>query len=216
MQIKVFFTGFFVLLCVALPAQAGPLQELLQSRTMGQVTMEANKLESRLKEKKKIKTKWYDKRSNYGKLFHQAGYPQLLIEWLTSNIGQYKVKRKFAEVTKLRVYAETKLRSPSRNLLVLRVLVPHPKFFDLLDAGMISEFRVLTPIKEELKFTEDIILNGKTTHLYRTKDDKCSLVISTVKRAEINIVQKHCEDFNDMIDLAEMLDVHRLERKLGT
>ena len=138
-----------------------------------------------------------------------------MVEWLCSYIGDYKLKKTVSDKTNVRVMGEGRVLSPKGTQIVIRTYLTHPEYHDLLDVNLIPELKALRPEERELKFTEVITLHNRPAELYQTNKNRCSIIMEGKKRVIIELFTLDCKDLDELVEFAELLDVERLERKLG-
>ncbi len=215
-----FFPIFLMLAFAPLNAleaspHANPLDEVLNSDKMKEIVDQTGRMKNKAKILDEPKTKYYDKRSNYGKVFEQGGYTQKPAEWLTSYLGPFKLRGITGEKNQTRVLSSARIFSPSGILIAVDVYVPHPMYKTLLENRMIPEIKNLTPEPRDTKFHETITLHGRDADLYETQKGRCSILMEAEKDSIIEVSAKRCKDFDELIQLVNLLDFARLERKLG-
>jgi hypothetical protein len=196
-------------------ASSDKLVEILTSDQMDGVIKQTKKNEYKIKRRNLDEHRWINPQSTFGKLFTKNKQAEHMIIWLASNVGDYRIKKQLGLKGKIFAYAEARLKTRDKPLVFMRVLVPHPKYVEMVLYGLIKDFNELTPNDATVVFKQDIEIGGTKGVLFKQKNGHCSLVIDQTRHSKIQLYQKECPKLNDMVKVAKMLDFQRFSRKLG-
>jgi len=108
------------------------------------------------------------------------------------------------------------LMTPAMKKLVLRVFVPHPKFADAFDSGLVEPFASFIPPKFNATKTSRVDVNGKSSKLYETDLGACTLVIRADKSSAITLSADTCDLRNEMITAANKLTIQNFNSQLNS
>lgn len=163
----------------------------------------------------------YITQSEYLGLFSKgkAGGKQLL-EWLGTGDGQFK--RGHIEAKSEQGYLKGQvdfqvLSLPDKQKLTLTVLLPKPSSVSASSWGLFDEFRQLQPPTLIIDSEETISGRFGSGQLYYHKaEGTCSLLIKIARGGLMNIYTTSCAYREQIIELANSLDVRRLNQKLNS
>jgi hypothetical protein len=161
---------------------------------------------------------WFEKDSNLSKLFAQdPSSLDLIRQWLGdltdkeyTFANEEKIK-KAEYVSVSAIYNSTK-----GSNVILTVLVPHPKSIELINNGLIADFRSQEPPGLSITAEEKMVLKNITATFYQHKGSGCSLLYKLPKSATLNIKDPSCADARNIINFAELLNIDRLKKKLDS
>ena len=196
-------------------ANADSLREVLTSDSMDSVIKQTKNNNYKIKKHKLDQHRWINPKSTFGKLFTKNKQALSMINWLASETGDYKIRKAVGLKGKEYAYAEARLKKKERPLVFLHVLVPHPKYVEMMLFNLLPDFNELTPPKARLALEQPVEINGHKAVLYKMKNGHCSLVIESARYSRIQLAQKECPRLNDLMDVAKLLDLVRFKRKLG-
>ncbi len=163
----------------------------------------------------------YTTQSEYLGLFSKgkAGAKQIL-EWLGTGSGQYK--RGHIDARSEQGYLKGEvgfliLALPEQQKLGVTVLLPKPSSVSASTWGLFDEFRQLQPPALVIDSEESV--SGKFGNgqlYYHRAEGACSLLIKLARGGILNIHATTCAYREHIIDLANSLDVRRLNQKLNS
>lgn len=211
---RILFTLFIGIAISAVAVHASPLDEVFKSDRLEKMDRQT-RLQNVRNMRHGVKDRWINPDSSFGKLFVRSSHAQDVIDWLTSNIDPYKVKRAFGAKGKVFASAEAKLRMKNEPAIWLNVLVPHPKYVEMMRYGLIPDFNELTPPSTQTAFSDQIDIQQHQAHLYKMKSGQCRLIIDAARYSKIALRQRECDNLLQLVDLAKRLDFIRYRRKLG-
>jgi len=159
--------------------------------------------------------KWFKTGSNFQKLFISEDGPRVLLDWLAINSialtpGPIKYHKQIEYVGLEKQFSTHKLKR-----LSLTVLVPHPKFLDSREAGLLKPFFFFEPPALKTVYGEELDINSFNATMHQKGDGSCSLLLKLTKGAIVNIAGG-CNLKSDLINTAKTLDLKRLNEKLNS
>lgn len=167
-------------------------------------------------EEKLPKDSWLDPKTNLAKIFAEQGKGALyIVEWLGDLTDrEFKLIDKFQKRQREYVSLKVNYDSKTRTRIVMTVLVPHPKFIDLISSGLLDEFHDQEPPGLSVVATEKMTLKNQEAQYYQHKNGGCSLLFKLPKNATLRVSDEKCLDNREIVKLAELLGLERLKQKL--
>ncbi len=189
------------------PSFADPLSDLINSPQM-------NKFQAGAGLDDLYGPRYLKQGSNFGSVFIDNDGFESLQQWASpleagftgGAIGGYK-STEYVESS--RIY-----QSEKASEIRVRILIPHPKFVPMLKYNLIKPFSEIQPPELDINNEENIDIRGDKARLFTHKDGACSLLINISKSGLIQLFQQECSGLHNLVTLAELLDIKRLERKL--
>jgi hypothetical protein len=198
------------------PIQIGAaenLQNLMDSKTMRQ--FEINK-KGTAKGMGVSGNKWtsgMDPNSNYAMVWETHDSGSVLLNWLGTRLSYYRTERTRSGRNRDHVWAEISLTNEKKVMIVITVLVPHPSTEPLVATNVFSIFRKYRPPTLEVVGEKTYELKGAKGVLYESKLGRCTMVVDAAAYSLVNIEVEHCKDSAALVDVAQLLDFERLNRK---
>ncbi len=215
MQPRTIAFAILILLSVAygsrLPANAQPIDRVVKSDRNWSVVEQLPEEEE---------GKWYLPQSNFGRIFgYQAQISAFgevpLLDWL-SRVNPFE--RKASHFSREKEYAEATIifRTKQKEEIRLRILVPHPKYYQMIDLRLIHAFSDLEPPAFHPKETETIETNGYMGQMFYHENGRISLLYKLTKKSLVEISSADSSMAKNILVIAKEIDFDRLERKLRT
>jgi hypothetical protein len=191
-------------------ALSDPLLRVLKSDQLKEIVRTGSKLESRHKES------WVDPDSHYGSLFYKGGDGTQVLEWLTASMRNFPHEKE--KITKGAEYlsVSTIFRVGLSSELKLNVIVPHPKYMTAAAYGVLQVTRDQQPAKSQILSKETIVLRKQNADLYHLKDGSCSLQTTVARGTSLILASDDCKNLDELLELAKIIDIPRLNRKLNS
>lgn len=188
-------------------AAADPLSDLDRSPEM-------QKFNSGAKGDDLYSPRYMKEDSNFGSVFIPSDGYMNLQNWIAPAEGGF-TGGAIAGI-RLQEYVEAwrPFTSDKSSEIRVRILVPHPKFISMLKYGLVKPFADIEPPALEYLNKEQIDIRGTRADIYVLKDNACSLVMHIALSTVVQLTQTECAGLNNLVTLAELLDIKRLERKL--
>ena len=159
---------------------------------------------------------WLTKGTNLAKIFSTDGNGMSnILEWLGDLTSkEFKLTNKtfknFKEYNSLKL---DYLSEKNENVEIV-ILVPHPKYVDLIKTGLLDDFYKQEPPGMPVVATEKMLIKANTAYFYQRKEGGCSLLFKLPKSSTLNLVDNSCHDNHTVVKLAELLNLERLSKKL--
>jgi hypothetical protein len=141
-----------------------------------------------------------------------------LIEWLGNSSMSFRRSATKGKNSSQFITGETDFHvvgAEKRALIPLMVLLPKPKAYISQSYLIIADFAELQPPKLKIDSSQEVTGVFGTGQLYFHKGGSCSLLIPLSKGGLINMGPVTCELNEKMKDLANAIDVARLNRKVN-
>ena len=208
--------GCCVISCMECAAET--LENVIESRAMqdfkqsGTVNMRRDKANAHL-------SQWLrgiDPGSNFASIWTSSSAPQLLLNWAGAKLAYMRYKRPRSTRSRDVVSAEVELSTSQRDVAHVAIMVPHPSIAPLVEANVLEEFRRLRPPMLDVVSEKPIPLTVGQGTLYEHKKGGGSLVIPISQNGLINIKIGDFKRSQFLIDIANGLDIERLNRKLDS
>ena len=155
-----------------------------------------------------------DPRANFTQLWDSSRGPELLLSWLGVNIGGIKVRMMDTSRTYEDVYAYARLTDSRKRQVNLKVRIPHPNYYLMVQHKTLPQFTQYEPPKLKVVAQEDVEFKGVPGVYYRSERAHCSVVFKVEKLGIIDLSVDRCENSPLMMEIAEALDIKRLNSKL--
>lgn len=191
-------------------AHADTLKDVMNSKIYSKHNRQSTKVHASTK-------KWFDENSSFSKLFTEHDGGHYLLEWLSVSATGYTSG--VMEVSQKIEYVGARQEVSTEDLkrITILALVPHPKYMDTVEVGLVPQFSELQPPALKIIYSKEIKLNDKVSGmLYEHETGSCSFVVKSAKGAIIALSTKRIDDENLLIALAKKLDFVRLEERLNS
>ncbi len=162
------------------------------------------------------KDSWVDPNSNLAKIFAGEGRGVYnVLDWLGDLTDkEFKLSNKSYKKHNEYVALKVNYLTANKNVILLNVLILHPKFTSLLGTGLLQEFHDQEPPGLSVEISEKMNFKNSEATYHHHRNGGCSLLFKLPKNSTLNIIDKKCTDNKDIIRLAELLDIDRLQQKL--
>ncbi len=158
---------------------------------------------------------WLKKGENFSKIFTDRDGPKHLHLWLDTSTRVFKLKKNIFKSTTQFSYLVKEYLSPRGKDLVVRVLVPHPRYEEMAKNMLIKEFAELQPPQLKVSSREELeIHNLPATHFVLFSRNH-ALLFRLDKSTLVHILGGP-DSYEDLFELARQLSVKRLNQKLGS
>ena len=191
-----------------------PFSEILQSKNL----KERGGGIKRAKESK-LRYKlgpWFQKGSNFERLFKDAGMADSLIEWIAPVGKQFLVSEPEKEHadTHIHVAAIVQERA-TRSTFGLTVLVPHPAFLTVIEGKLVDDFSQRLPPQLKVENSEQFKLQGFDATAYSLASERCTLVVNVAHHTMVELRSVDvCPSLKTIRALAESLNLIKLDQRL--
>ncbi|MEZ4754504.1 MAG: hypothetical protein R3A13_09395 [Bdellovibrionota bacterium] len=209
MNFRIKFLSLLVALsaitCTSLSANASPLKEILDS---GQL-----KQKNRLEEFRSLSDpKWFTPGTNYSNLFTEKDGQDLLFSWMDKLDSSYEYRKRKSGKEKEFIFAEKTYRSLDRETVTTSVIVPHPKFIEMIELKLIPFFEDLPPKEYETK--EVFNLTGVEWTAFKVNKHYCKALSEVAKLTKVIIEIKPCKGIDRVKKVAAGIDVLTINHKI--
>ena len=194
----------------ASPSLADPLDEVKKSSSM--LRFKESTEDSNSKESLK---RWIRRDSGYDLIFKQQRGPLNLNNWVAPTESKYFPGREGSKrvneyVIAQRVYSYNKV-----DRITVRVLVAHPKYAELASMRLIHEFAKLFPPQLKTDYELGVNIQGINAKAYRTDRGEVSLTLEVDPGIFVALEAPNWKNLQDVLTMAEQLDISRLRAKLA-
>lgn len=208
-----FLRVLHLLLLFSLSAQADSLDSVLTSEqaarslknTTGPSWSDPNTLD-----------RWTDAQTNYGRLFRNFGNNTEVFGWMFGSTPGFKLARQYLERGPEYLVANAEFKNSQKKDLYVRLLVPFPKYASMVEYGLVQAFNQIEPPGLVVDAADALVIKGYDSKLFHQHSGGCSLVTKLVRNSALEVSAKSCEQMRDIVNLAEMIDIKRLEIKLNS
>jgi len=204
--------------CVVGLSYAETLRDVTSSNAMRHVMIDTERYRGRA-DYDELDRSWLqgiDPMSNFAMVFGSSRGPGMLLSWAGTNLPGFQVgeveTHRGRETAQARVFFSV----GKQHRVYLQIIVPHPTFYTMVEQNTLPEVRELEPPELKVIASDEIEINKKTASFYRYDKKKCSLLFRLTKHTRVNLWVKNCADSKQMLDVARLLDLERLEAKLDT
>lgn len=202
---------FSILILMLIPAQVfsiDPLKEVENSAALKELKRRSHQEYSNARP-----GQFMDPKSNFAQVF-QGNNGDLLELWVRPRT--YEVNPKGCRQTMSEDYVQYQCTYPIRHSdkLKLRVMVPHPRAYTLLEFGLLKDFAAIEPPILKVEETKKQKFRGYDGSIFEHEDGACSLLVKVARHSLVQLYQSPCLDIDGMTDLGNSLDLKRLSRKL--
>lgn len=192
-----------------LSAHADPLSEVIESKAFKRIDRPQHG-KSGL-----YTSKWFTPGSSFEAVFVDPKGGSLLLDWL--GVGSLGLTLGALESHRVLEYvmASRVLLTEDLGRIEISARVPHPKFRDTIEMGLIDAFVNLEPPKLKILYSKQIAVGEESAMYYEHEDGACSVVLKGSRGSLINIFTpspKHCEVLGD---IANKLDLTRFNERLN-
>ena len=160
--------------------------------------------------------RWTDAQTNFGRLFRNFGSDSEVFGWMFGSTPGFKLKRQFLERGPEFLIAVAEFENSQKKMLSVRLLVPFPKYASMVQYGLVQSFNQLEPPGLQINAADPLVIKGYDSKLFHQRNGACSLLTRLVRDSALEISAKSCEQMRDIVNLAEMIDIKRLEIKLNS
>lgn len=206
------------LLSNPLTGYAETLENLMGSKAMQDFRISKSNQQGE-KKKGPPKNQWLrgiDPSTNFASVWASSNAPQLLLNWAGAKLPYFTYRRPRSDRSNDLVVAEVELSNFDRIVCKLAIMVPHPSIAPLVEANVLEEFRKLRPPMLEVVGEKPIPLPTGKGMLYEHKKGEASLLIPISQQGLIRITTLDYKNAQLLIDIAQGLDIDRLNRKLDS
>jgi hypothetical protein len=158
--------------------------------------------------------KYFDKYTNFYKVFETANGPKNLLNWIGITTLDYSITKETAIRAQQLAQADRVYVDKHLTRIEMLILVPHPKYRMTVESGLQPDFSKLTPPELRVKSSTKIDSNGFEGTLYEQKKGGCSLIFNLPQDSLIQLSVTDCANKALLGDLADHLDLERLKNKL--
>ena len=199
--------------CAVARADDDPFSEILQSKDL----LDRNGLKRAKRSKLKyVMGPWFEKGTNFEKLFKDPQMATHIIEWVAPIGKQFLISDadEDHEETHVRAQAIVQERA-TRAAFGLTVLVPHPAFLAVVEGKLIDDFAQRLPPLLPVDSSEQLRVQGFEATAYALKNDRCTLVITVAHKTLVELRSvEECGGLKTIKALAESLNLIKLDQKL--
>lgn len=201
-------------------AQAASLKDILESKSIERMDRENRALDlmSRPNNRRPV-SPWLNTNTNFGKIMTNKYKPDAVLHWIFGAVQQYRAMNpKFLRERETSSYTTPLSRGKKRRVMEFRLVIPHPKFRESRDYGLVKQFNQLIPA-ERLILSKKEVTVGKARSkatVYELKRNQCIVLIDAAKGSVIQLLQQKCENTEEIIRVADKIDISRLNRKLNS
>lgn len=194
-------------------SQTNNLDELVESEPIEDMTNKNKKNAFSSYTKSKV---WLKPGSNFAKIFLMRD-PTILYDWLGHKDFPFKVKNKFCGNEKEYAFMNRNYLTDENKVISLNLLIPHPKYEDLVSFGYLEAINKYEPPELKVKYSENFFAKGLegTLHYHDDSINTCSIVIKFIKESRI-VINSNCSEIKNMKKIAETLSYDRLKEKLNS
>lgn len=213
--------SLLLLVFQALPPQSPAHAETLEGLNQSSVMEDFDRTQRNLQRKVANKTRndWVrgmDPNTDYASLWRTAHSPLQLLDWAGAKLPYYKPGRINSIRKPDHISALMPLSNNKRVEVEVLIIVPHPNTWPLVDTNVLPLLRQYAPPVLEIESEKDIKLKGATGKYYEAKNGSCSVVVKLSQRSLLKVSTKECKDSSTLLDVAQQLDIDRLNRKLDS
>ncbi|MDC0359083.1 hypothetical protein OAO01_09725, partial [Oligoflexia bacterium] len=207
------FTLLYV--CIGTSTLASPLEQVLTSNSLHQ--MEENTryiLHQRRTTGDSRKVDKLDPVTNFGSLFHEkAGN---IVTWLISKASRIHVGPPAVRREKEHLLVQSQLASKKLPRVILKMLIPDPRFVEVIDLGLVKAFTDLKPDVSAIKKQKEIVVGSTTGVLYELKNEECSFQIKIARDTVVELFVAKCDAPEALAAMAKQLRIQRANRMLNS
>lgn len=161
-------------------------------------------------------SRWLKPGSNFSKLF-QTKTPTMLYDWAGHTKTTLNIQNEFCGNTNEFVYLNRYYISKKNEKITLTVLVPHPRYEELIERGLYNNFLKYEPPTLKIKYSENLEIQGEKAELYyhETFLNTCSLLFKLDRESRI-ILEGPCKETANLKKIAETLSFERFKEKINS
>lgn len=205
-------TVFLIILAVGLlnpsPTYADDLRKVLKSQDL--VDISNKNITSALQPA----TRWLKPGSNHKLLFSES-WPKFLSEWLSADTYPYEMKYQSHVGEREYNHLRQVYQHPTGAKFFFNIFVPHPKFQDLIDYGLVQALAQVAPPGLKVTRVEDLEVNKIPAQLYFMRDQPgCRLTLELKKNLIATFRTKSCDNKERLVELANKINFVRLNALL--
>ena len=160
--------------------------------------------------------RWTDPQTNFGRLFRNFGKNSEVFGWMFGSTPGFKLTRQYLERGPEFLVAVAEFENSHKKILTARLLVPFPKYASMVQYGLVQTFNKIEPPTLAINAADPLVIKGYDSKLFHHRDGACSLVTKLVRNSALEVAAESCEQMRDVVNLAEMIDLKRLEIKLNS
>lgn len=179
---------------------ADPLADILET---GQVKRMAKKDSA----KRLNDAKWLTPGSNFSAVFRGKDGPLRILDWLKIDTSGFIPGNPSNRSTRECAVMVQEFSNEQLQKIVLTVMVPHPKFAETLDAGLLPPYSSLVPPSLRASNIAAVTVKGVPGTLYETDNGDCSLMLRGARHSAIHLATDNCSAKDSMMTLADRLDL---------
>ena len=204
------FTGVWI----SAQAEDDPYSEILASKNLQDRAPGVKR--ARRSKLKYAMGPWFDKGSNFERLFRDPTVTSDLIEWIAPVGKSFLTGDPHVEYHDTHIHVDAIVQErATRNQYGLTILVPHPAFLTVVDGNLVSDFSQRIPPALKVAGSEKMKNGSYEGTAYSLQSDRCSLVFNVSRHVLIELRSiEVCRNNENIISLAESLNLIKLDQKL--
>jgi hypothetical protein len=207
------FIGLLIAICVAIHPQTATSQSLSELKK-SELWSEFNSNDGQSNIRQSGRGKKREIISNYDSLWETKAGPKLLLEWLGGRISNFTYERTQSSVKGESATSSTSLKDRDGTRVYLTVVIPMPTYRDMAKLRTLPSINRFRPPALDVVAQQKIKIRGIDSDYFRIRDGSCSVLIPIEQQGVINLFVEKCTDSHAMLDLANALDIERLNLKL--
>ncbi len=200
--------AFSALFLLAPHGYADPLSDVMESpayKRIDRPTRGKNGLYS---------AKWLTPGSSFYSIFSNPKGAALLLDWL--GVGSLGLTLGAVESHRYPEYvvASRALLTEDLGRIEISARVPHPKFKDTIEVGLVTAFVALEPPQLKILYSKPVQIGEVAAMYYEHEDGACSLVIKGDRGSLVNIQTPSLKHAEVLSEIAAKLDIARFNERL--
>lgn len=158
---------------------------------------------------------WGRPHSNYSKLFVSRKGPEILYEWLALRNLKFKCEPPIKQIANDWFGFSRICRSAEDAKIKMQLFVPHQRFVDAVEGGLLAPLNQLEPPRLRPDTVEAVKVQGVPGRLFRLPDKTCSVLLKLPQATRLNL-SSECANLTALFELGESLTLQRLIDKLSS
>jgi hypothetical protein len=152
--------------------------------------------------------------SNYDSLWETKNGSQLLLEWIGGRIRHFSRERVHSSVKGECATSGATLKDREGTRVYLSIVVPMPTYRDMAKLKTLPSINRFRPPALDVVAQQKIKIRGIDADYFRINGGECSILIPIEQQGVINLAVEKCTDSHAMLEVANALDIERLNLKL--